>query len=376
MKILFWGTYDKSKPRIRLLLKGLKNEGVEVKECHFSIWENILDKSQISSKFRLAVIAVRLLLAYPLLFCKQFTYPRPDVLIVAYPALIDVYIALIYAKLFKIPIVWDVFISMYNTIVEDRKLLPRHSLLARLIFLLEKLALNSVNCVVLDTKTHGAYLTQKYNINTLRVSFVYVGAEMDLFPSKKCTKQHSPLRILFYGQFIPLHGIDKIIQAAAKMNTDKYTWTLIGEGQESDKISKMLATKPLKNLEWISWVNYNDLIKYIHNADICLGIFGDSIKTQLVIPNKVFQIITANKPFVTLDTPAMRELFPQESAGLKYVQGNRVVDLIHAVEKLEISYASLPDNLFIKQKQKITPSAIANSYKKILCNVMLERENR
>lgn len=369
MKIIFWGTYDKSKPRIRILLKGLSQATVDVKECHFSIWEKIEDKSQISSKFRLITISLRLLLAYPLLLCRLFALPRPDVLVVAYPALVDVFVALIYAKMFKIPIVWDVFISMYNTIVEDRKILPPKSLLARLIFVLEKLALNSVDCVVLDTKTHATYLAQKYNIDNSRVSFAYVGVESRVFPSKKCTKQHSPLRLLFYGQFIPLHGIEKIIQAAEKMGVAEYSWTLIGKGQEAEIISQMLAAKPIENLRWIPWVKYDELIQYIHNSDICLGIFGDTIKTQLVIPNKVFQIISAGKPIVTLDTPAMRELFPEEVNGFKYVDGRGYDDIIQAIDELQSSYDSLPENLFVLEKQEISSLAIAKNYKTILSKV-------
>lgn len=366
MNIIFWGTYDKSKPRIRILLKGLNRTTINVKECHFSIWESIQDKSQISSKFKFLVIFLKLLIAYPFLLCKLITLQKPHVLVVAYPAIFDVLFALIYAKIFKIPLVWDVFISLYNTVVEDRKILTPDSILARLIFFLEKFTLNKVDFIILDTKTHATYLAEKYSLDLDKISFAYVGAENEIFPSKKCTNLHSPVRLLFYGQFIPLHGIEKIIQAAEEMSLDEYSWTLIGKGQESERIETILKKKPLKNLKWIRWVNYHNLVEHIHNSDICLGIFGDTIKAQIVIPNKVFQIISAGKPFVTSDTPAMRELFPIETEGLKYAQGNTYRGIIQAITKLQNSYSSLPEDLFILEKKRITPLAIANQYEIIL----------
>jgi glycosyltransferase involved in cell wall biosynthesis len=44
-------------------------------------------------------------------------------------------------------------------------------------------------------------------------------------------------------------------------------------------------------------------------ADICLGIFGTTRKTQMVIPNKVYQAATVGRAVISADTPAAREVF-------------------------------------------------------------------
>ena len=84
----------------------------------------------------------------------------------------------------------------------------------------------------------------------------------------------APLRILFYGQFIPLHGIETIIEAAGSMQSEEVDWVLIGRGQEEVRIRDRLDRHRLPRLQWIPWVPYDRLRAEIAAADICLGIFG------------------------------------------------------------------------------------------------------
>ena len=55
-------------------------------------------------------------------------------------------------------------------------------------------------------------------------------------------------------------------------------WVLIGRGQEETRIRSMLDAQPLGNLNWIPWVEYEELKNWIARADICLGIFGNTDK--------------------------------------------------------------------------------------------------
>lgn len=370
MKILLWGTYDKSKPRLRIFLEGLRIADVDVHECHFSIWEKFEDKSQISNKFSRLVILFRIVIAYPMLLARLVFTAKPDVILVAYPALLDIFIVAVFAKVRGIPIVWDVFISLYNTIVEDRQLLNTKSVLSKLLFHLEQLAFKIADVIILDTQSHGLYLAEKYDIDHSKVKSVYVGAEVDMFERDVVTKKHTPTRILFYGQFIPLHGIEKIIDAALIASESDFFWTLIGKGQESEMIKKKLENFPLPNLIWIPWVNYNELRGHINRSDICLGIFGDTIKAKLVIPNKVFQIISTGKPLVTMDSPAIRELFPSEIPGIEFPKDTNAAELVEAIHRLIRKYDSLPNALFSEQKKQISPTAIGKKYKELLCNVL------
>jgi len=44
-------------------------------------------------------------------------------------------------------------------------------------------------------------------------------------------------------------------------------------------------------------------------ADICLGIFGSSDKTNRVVPNKIIESIAMAKPVITDETTAVKSFF-------------------------------------------------------------------
>jgi glycosyltransferase involved in cell wall biosynthesis len=315
MRILCWGTYDTSKPRARLLLEGLRLAGAEVIECRADIWRGVVDKSQVHGLRQRLGIMVRWLLAYPRLAWRLIRAPRPDVVLIGFPGVLDMLVAAPIARLRGIPLAWDMFMSLYDTVVEDRQLLRRGGIPARLLHALEGFALRRADLVFLDTQTHARRIEQLFGLAAGSAGAVWVGVETEHFHTAPVVQTDtdaipdpSPLRVLFYGQFIPLHGIDTIVQAARLTRDEPIEWQLIGKGQETARIKAMLVEQPLPKVQWEAWVDYPQLHQRIAAADICLGIFGASAKAASVIPNKVFQIVAMGRPLITRDSPAIREM--------------------------------------------------------------------
>ncbi|HUT70495.1 MAG TPA: glycosyltransferase [Desulfatiglandales bacterium] len=320
MRVVYWGTYDTGKPRTRILIRGLRENGLEVIECHADVWGGIEDKSQVSSWLKRFHLLFRWLSSYPLLVLRYLRLPKHDVVIIGYMGQLDVLVMWPFAKLRGVPVVWDAFLSLYDTVVEDRNLIgPKHAL-AKLLFFWEYLSCRAADLIVLDTQAHAGYFTEKFKITGKLIDAVLVGVESDTFPirpqSSKRVRSNGGLTVLFYGQFIPLHGIETIILAARRAANTPLQWVLIGKGQEESKIRSMLDDHPLPRLKWLPWVPYEELIRWIHRSDICLGIFGNSGKAGRVIPNKVFQILSTGTPLITRDSPAIRELLSPEMPGV------------------------------------------------------------
>lgn len=340
MRVLCWGTYDTSKPRTRILIAGLRLAGATVHECHADLWSGVVDKSQIRGFGPRLLLATRWLLGYPRLAWRLIREPRPDVVMIGFPGILDILVAAPILRLRKIPIAWDVFMSLYDTVVADRNLLRSGGLAARLLFALEGFALRRADLLFLDTQAHARRVETLFGLPSGSVGHVWVGVERDYFkamprsPARDgASTMQAPLRVLFYGQFIPLHGIDTIIEAARLMGDAPIEWRLIGKGQESAHIESMVQQQPLPKLTWKPWINYAELRTEIANADVCLGIFGRSGKAASVIPNKVFQIVSMGRPLITMDSPAIRELLPTESSCVSFVPPGDARSLAAAVQR-------------------------------------------
>lgn len=359
MRAVFWGTFDLGKPRNRILLRGLREAGAEVTVCHREVWGGVEDKSRLSGLRRLGFL-LRWLLAYPGLIARYLRLPRHDAVLVGYLGQLDVLVLWPFARLRRVPVVWDAFLSLHDTVVEDRRLVSARHPLARLLFAWEWLACRAAARVVLDTRAHAEHFVRTFRLPPERVAAVFVGAEPEAFP----TAPPAPLplgtgtvRVLFYGQLIPLHGVETILRAARAARKEDFEWTLIGTGQEEDLVRRMLDEEPLERLRWIPWVPYEDLARRIHEADVCLGIFGASGKAARVIPNKVFQILSAGRPLVTRDSPAIRELL-EEGPGVYLVPPADPGALLDALRRFREERSTLPSPLHTAARERFQPRAI------------------
>lgn len=311
-RLAIWGTYDTGKPRVRMLIEAARQLDPHLTVANRNPWAGVEDKSQVSGILAWLRLITAWIASYPILLYSYLRMPRHDVVIVPYLGNIDVLLLWPFARLRGAKICWDMFISLYDTVVDDRQLLPKTGLLARLLYCTESASVRAADLVLMDTLEHAQYVTDLYKLSPGSVQAVWVGAETPLFCKTPLPRRQGAVRILFYGQFIPLHGLETLVTAIhdiqARPDAPDIRFTIIGSGQEAPKIDRLIAEQGLNKIQRISWVDYAELPHWIAEADICLGIFAGEGKSQRVIPNKVFQILAAGRPLVTCDSPAIREI--------------------------------------------------------------------
>ncbi len=116
--------------------------------------------------------------------------------------------------------------------------------------------------------------------------------------------------VLFFGTYVPLQGTEYIVKAAKLLEREQdILFVFAGKGQERQKTQDLSERLGLKNTVFKDMLDPIHLRQEIADTDVCLGIFGDTPKTPLVIPNKVYESLAMGKAVITADTSAIRELF-------------------------------------------------------------------
>ncbi|RAJ02287.1 glycosyltransferase involved in cell wall biosynthesis [Chitinophaga skermanii] len=207
------------------------------------------------------------------------------------------------------PIIFDPLISRYLTKVFDYKKVKEHSFRAKKNFLKDKVSLQAATKVICDTQAHKQYFHDTFEVPLEKMHVVEVGVNTgEFFPQQH--PQSNKFVVGFYGGFIPLQGARYILETA-KVLKDYHDieFQLIGEGFEYKKMRALAEEYGLTNVVFKGWVKYDQLNAAVNTFDIALGIFGDGLKAQLVIPNKIYHYAALQKAIITMDTPAMREVF-------------------------------------------------------------------
>jgi glycosyltransferase involved in cell wall biosynthesis len=210
----------------------------------------------------------------------------------------DVAAATRWAHKKNIPLLFDPLISAWQKQVYERQKMPAESLAARRLLSRERQWLQSVDMVLLDTEPQRQMFSQRFQLAAEKTACVYVGAEQPLFTP--VTAEYSPaaIEVLFYGSFIALHGVATVIEAARLTSQHTHIrWVLLGDGPA--KASAQQQAAGLDNVVFEASVPYSKLPQRIGQADIVLGVFGDSEKASQVMPNKVFQALACGRPVIT-----------------------------------------------------------------------------
>ena len=206
-------------------------------------------------------------------------------------------------------IILDAFVSTYDTLCLDRKIFNPRSIGGRLTFHLDRLSCQMANTVIVDTKAQAEFFEHTFGIPSAKLQVLYVGCDDELFRPLNVQPSSTPT-VLFYGTFLPLHGLDIIIEAAHQLASKKISFQIIGRGQEYERIRQLANELQVTNVQFLDPVPLEKLPRIVAGSTICLGgHFGHSEKARRVIAGKTFQCLATGRPTIVGDNPANRELF-------------------------------------------------------------------
>ena len=234
----------------------------------------------------------------------------------------DIYILLPFSKnqffksFFKRDrIINDFFISNYDTYVYDRKKITNKNPKAWWKYFQDWFNFKFSKYLLSDTNAHFLRWEELFGKYNGKHFVLPVLADKEIYYPSLDYKIGDKVKILFYGSFIPLHGIDVILNAFSIMEKSnvEFEATIIGNGQMYSSMKNLFDNLNLKNVKMNGeMIKEKELSDLIRQSDIVLGIFGNSHKAKSVIPNKVYQATACAKCTVTMKTNTVFEFYSEK----------------------------------------------------------------
>ena len=302
MRVCFFGLYDPQYPRSAVLRAGLRTAGVDVIDCRESLELGDTPSLLPLSRTRRLLQSFDRMAPPDVLFLPEFNQP----------------LAALAARLTRkrsIPLVVDFAISLYDTAVRDRGQ-SRWRVRSQLLGLADRVALRVADRIITDSTAHARFFAELYGPSVLaKADTIYIGApEWQFLRSPLPEREHHrPLRVIYFGGYIPLHGVEYIVQAAKLVEDDgRFQFRFIGQGQMRARAQAEVRRLECSNVEIDTYLPFDRLLAHLRDADICLGVFGTTAKAKRIIGNKVWQSLAVGRPVITGDGPAVREVLVDE----------------------------------------------------------------
>lgn len=343
IKVCYFGFYNQTYSRNRIILNGLRKNRVEVVECHTK-------KAGIIKYFDLIISYLKIK--------KDF-----NILIIGFPGFQSVFLAKL---LCRKPIIFDAFISLYDSNVCDRKLYPKNSVRAWINRFLDKYSCRLATLVLMDTKKHIEYFVQEYDLLRGKFKRLLLGTDDTIFFPQEMKNKNDEFLVHFHASGLSLQGVEFVIEASQILKNENIVFNFIGS-----RINNEYKNRNFLNVNLYGNVEYIELNSFINKADVCLGIFGSSDKTNRVIPNKIYEAIACRKAVISAKTDAMDEVF-EDRENILFCDRMNAKDLADKILILKNNSElreTIAKNSFDLYKRRLTPSVIGAELLEIVSNL-------
>ncbi|MDH6457281.1 hypothetical protein M2102_000897 [Fusobacterium sp. PH5-7] len=251
------------------------------------------------------------------------------------------------AKILKKKVILDYFLSNYDTVICDRKIYSENSIFSKIYKFQDKNALKTANKIIFITRIEVERYLKIAGLSHKNISYDIIPlAKEDNFLIKgelPFFNNNNEITICWWGTYIPLHGLDKIILAGKilKEKNIKFKMYLFGNSEERSipymkQIKKMnLGDKIIIRNDY-TFKNKKLPEFLIKNCDIALGNFGDSEKAKNVMLYKIVDALCLKIPILNGESIALDEFFDYENDLFRSL--NTSEDIANKI--IEISFLS------------------------------------
>ncbi|MCP4360750.1 MAG: glycosyltransferase family 4 protein [Chloroflexi bacterium] len=308
LRLCFFGTYRANYVRNQVIIAGLRQNGAIVEECHSPLWHSVADRvAQAGGGWKSPRFFKRVIKAYWRLFQAHRHTPEYDIMLVGYPGQFDVYLGRLLSWWRRKPMALDILMSLH-LIAEERGLAQKSPISGKLIFWLEKGSLKLPDLLIADTPEYREYYCEKYDLKPEKFSLVPLGVDDRIYrPRPDLRPPQDYFRIIYYGTFIPLHGVETMIRAAAALQDQpQIQFDFYGDGQERPSAEQLARELNLDNVHFRGWIDKEELPAQIAQSHVVLGVFGTTKQSRCTIQNKIWEGMMMQRPVISGDAETIQ----------------------------------------------------------------------
>ena len=368
LKICYFGAYSKTYSRNAINIYGLNECGAKIVFCH-------VGKPKFKSESRFSFILCAAL--YPITLPARsaysffkglflYFYHSYDIILVGYQGHFDVPAAFLLSRIIRKPLVFDALESLYDVFANDKKLIRKGSLLAKIIFVLEKFIYILCDIILIDTESNKRFFTQLFRIQQDKVFATQLGADDRIYNNNSGVyraKQPGIFNVVFYGQQAPLHGLKYAIQAADICKRDpSIQFFLVGGGQSYNENVALVKELGLANVTFSTLTEATGALDIVRAADIMLGVFANNDTGLRSIPNKVIQGMAMKIPVLTGQGVGVSEKFKHKKDIYLCSTENphSIADAIFELKSDVTLRETIAKNGYALYQEQFSPKAIAS----------------
>jgi len=288
--VCFFGYPNQSYSRNHILIDGLHQNGARIVSCTDSSGLFFVRFWRLFKTF------------WPL-------RRQVNVIFVQFPGHLNMPIAWLLGKLFGQPVIFDAFVSLYDTYVFDRRIAGQGSLKAKFYWWVDKLACHLADHITLDTHAHIRYFVRTFKLPRTKFSRLPVGGDDSVFkPRSVIHHLKSNVIIEFHGMFTRLHGAEVFVKVAKKLENHKHLqFWLIGDSWNYRLPIKFYFKLRPKTMTYWPKLPVGQLARQVAQADISIAHLGPTQKARMVLTNKMFHALASRVALIAGDNPATKE---------------------------------------------------------------------
>ena len=308
---------------------------------------------------------------------------RPEVVIATSPQLLVALSGYWLARMKRVPFVFEVR-DLWPESLSAVGVGGEHGLLNRGLRAIAGFLYRKADHIVVVTDAFRTHLIRKWNVPAEKISVVENGVEPEMFAPVDASEVKSELGlqgkfvVCYIGTMGMAHGLGTLVDAAKKLaELPDVRFLVVGEGAEKQAIVELARRRGVSNIVFLDQQAREKIPALISAADACMVLLKKTDVFQTVIPTKMLEFMSCQRPVILGVDGQAREVLERARAGV-FIEPENAEALADAITLLRANpelRTSLGQNGRRFVLQNLSRQRTARAYIEVLDGILHGKRN-